>query len=100
MLDLQTINKYFFGQALNLFKYLRSSPFTRELPPLTKLQNSTTTRVFKKAISEDGIVSESNFEDESEEFKVLRNIRRNEWLNAEKSKPEVYYVFATQIHRW
>ena len=99
-LDSQTISKYFFGKSLNLFKYLFGSPFTRGLPSLEKLQHSTTARVFKKAIAEDGILSKSDFENEGEEFEVLENIWRNGWLHAEKQKIGVRYVFPTQIHRW
>ena len=99
-LDSQIMRKYFFGQAPNLFKYLFGSPFTRGLPSLKVLQHDATARVFKNAIAEDGILSQSDFENESEEFKVLKNIWRNGWLHAEQQKVSVRYVFATQIHRW
>jgi hypothetical protein len=99
-LDSQAISKHLFSQPLTLCKYLRGSPFTRGLPPLAILQHSITARVFKKAIAEDGIVSEANFENESEECKVLQHIWRNGWLHAEGSGFDIRYVFATQIHRW
>jgi len=99
-LDSQTITEYFFGQSLNLFKYLVGSPFTRGLPSPEKLRHSTTARVFKEAIAEDGILLKSDYENESEEFEVLEKIWRNGWLHAEKQKFGVRYVFPTQIHRW
>ena len=74
--------------------------FTRGLPKSEILQDSATASVFKWAIAYDGI-SESEFENENEEFNnALQNIWRNGWLHAEKSKSGVRYVFASEIHRW
>lgn len=99
-MDLQTVNKHLFDQPQLLFERIRGYPFVRGLPRSEALQDSATARVFKKAVAENGIGSNSIFEYGSEEYKALQNIWSNGWLHAEKSQFGDRYVFATQVHRW
>ena len=100
MLDSKTVYKHLFNQPQSLFKYAYGTAFTRGLPKPEILQDSATARVFKEAIAYNRI-SEFNFKNENKELKdALWNIWRNGWLHAEKSKHDVCYVFATEIHRW
>ena len=99
-LDIQNTNKHLFSQPLYLFQHIRGTAFTRGLPKLEILQDSTTARVFKRAIADDGI-PKSDFENETKGLKnALENIWRNGWLHAEKSDSDVRYIFASKIHRW
>ena len=54
-LDLQNTRKHLFNRPLNLFQLIRGSAFTRGLPKPDISQDSAATKVFKKAIADNGI---------------------------------------------
>jgi hypothetical protein len=54
-LGLQNTRQHLFSRPLNLFQLIRGSAFTRGLPKPDISQDSTATKVFKKAMESAGL---------------------------------------------
>jgi hypothetical protein len=81
-LDLQNTRKHLFSRPLNLFQLIRGSAFTRGLPKPDISQDSAATKVFKKAIADNGI-RKSDLKNENKNWvKALHDI----WFNGGSTK--------------